>query len=131
MHTFHSLGENHEGNHGDHDPTACRDFWKNRSMDDYVTSDPSPGDPRTHTSAPGTTFCADAFQATLAKRVYLSCRRTTQPIMYSNSTGKIKPPPIEKKLEYCTLDELCHGCIKEVKITRDVVKKSRYIYSTN
>ncbi|PON94609.1 Chaperone DnaJ [Trema orientale] len=43
------------------------------------------------------------------------------PIMFSNSSGTLKPPPIEKKLE-CTLEELCYGCQKKIKITRDVVK---------
>ncbi|KAM6542056.1 hypothetical protein CsatB_006503 [Cannabis sativa] len=42
------------------------------------------------------------------------------PIMFSNSSGMLKPPPIEKKLE-CTLEELCYGCQKKLKITRDVI----------
>ena len=33
-----------------------------------------------------------------------------------------KPPPEERKLE-CTLEELCRGCIKEIKFTREVVGK--------
>ncbi|PON73204.1 Chaperone DnaJ [Parasponia andersonii] len=41
--------------------------------------------------------------------------------MFSNSYGTMKPPPVEKKLE-CTLEELCYGCQKKIKITRDVVK---------
>ncbi|KAJ8450301.1 hypothetical protein Cgig2_004758 [Carnegiea gigantea] len=41
-----------------------------------------------------------------------------QIIMYSSSSGMLKPPPIEKKLE-CTLEELCHGCVKHIKVTRD------------
>ncbi|KAM0946344.1 putative DnaJ domain, Chaperone J-domain superfamily [Dioscorea sansibarensis] len=40
---------------------------------------------------------------------------------FSNSMRR-KPPPIERKLE-CTLEELCHGCRKEIKFTRDVVAK--------
>ncbi|XP_057440102.1 dnaJ protein homolog ANJ1-like [Lotus japonicus] len=47
-------------------------------------------------------------------------RRSSTPIMYSNSSGRLKPPPIEKKLE-CTLEELCYGCKKNIKITRDVI----------
>ncbi|WVZ21195.1 hypothetical protein V8G54_008517 [Vigna mungo] len=46
--------------------------------------------------------------------------RFNNPIMYSNSSGMLKPPPIEKKLE-CTLEELCYGCKKKMKITRDVL----------
>lgn len=34
-----------------------------------------------------------------------------------------KPPAEERKLE-CTLEELCSGCIKEIKFTRDVVGKN-------
>ncbi|RHN69440.1 putative chaperone DnaJ [Medicago truncatula] len=49
-----------------------------------------------------------------------SSRRSGTPIMYSNSSGRLKPPPIEKNIE-CTLDELCHGCKKTVMITRDVL----------
>ncbi|XP_004502514.3 uncharacterized protein [Cicer arietinum] len=49
-----------------------------------------------------------------------SSRRSGTPIMYSNSSGMLKPPPIEKTLE-CTLEELCYGCKKNVMITRDVL----------
>lgn len=34
-----------------------------------------------------------------------------------------KAPPLERKVE-CTLEELCAGCKKEVKYTRDVVTKN-------
>jgi len=37
-----------------------------------------------------------------------------------------KAPPLERKLE-CTLEELCRGCKKEVKFTRDVVTKNGYL----
>ncbi|TKY74261.1 DnaJ-like subfamily B member 13 [Spatholobus suberectus] len=47
-------------------------------------------------------------------------RRSNTPIMYSNSSGMLKPPPIEKKLQ-CTLEELCYGCKKKIMITRDVL----------
>ncbi|CAJ1974239.1 unnamed protein product [Sphenostylis stenocarpa] len=46
--------------------------------------------------------------------------RSNNPIMYSNSSGMLKPPPIEKKLE-CTLEDLCYGCKKKIMITRDVL----------
>ncbi|KAF2319801.1 hypothetical protein GH714_019093 [Hevea brasiliensis] len=48
----------------------------------------------------------------------------TTPIVYSQSTARRKPPPIERKLE-CTLEELCHGCIKKIKITRNVITTAR------
>ncbi|CAK8567367.1 unnamed protein product [Lathyrus sativus] len=47
-------------------------------------------------------------------------RKNGTPIMYSNSSGMLKPPPIEKTLE-CTLEELCYGCTKKIMITRDVL----------
>ncbi|XP_020167284.1 uncharacterized protein [Aegilops tauschii subsp. strangulata] len=37
-----------------------------------------------------------------------------------------KAPPLERKVE-CTLEELCAGCKKEVKYTRDVVTKNGLI----
>ncbi|KAH0713677.1 dnaJ protein homolog 1-like [Solanum tuberosum] len=50
---------------------------------------------------------------------YLS-KVASKPIIFSQSTSRRKPQPIEKKLE-CTLEELCNGCVKKVIITRDVV----------
>lgn len=47
-------------------------------------------------------------------------RKGSTPIMYSNSNGLMKPPPIEQTLK-CTLEELCFGCTKRIVITRDVV----------
>ena len=38
-----------------------------------------------------------------------------------------KAPPLERPLE-CTLEELCRGCKKQVKFTRDVVTKNGYGY---
>lgn len=52
-------------------------------------------------------------------------QRSSTPIMYSNSNGLIKPPPMGMNLE-CTLEELCFGCIKRIKITRDSVTDDRY-----
>lgn len=60
---------------------------------------------------------------------YLS-KIASKPIIFSQSTSRRKPQPIEKKLD-CTLEELCNGCIKKVIITRDVVATTGYIlYST-
>ncbi|KAJ0960273.1 hypothetical protein J5N97_001888 [Dioscorea zingiberensis] len=44
---------------------------------------------------------------------------------FSNSMRR-KPPSVERKLE-CTLEELCRGCRKEIKFTRDVVTKDGLI----
>ncbi|XP_009792410.1 uncharacterized protein [Nicotiana sylvestris] len=50
----------------------------------------------------------------------VASKRNTTPIIFSQSTSRRKPQPIEKKLE-CTLEELCHGCVKKVMITRDFI----------
>ncbi|XP_054796340.1 uncharacterized protein LOC129301772 [Prosopis cineraria] len=47
-------------------------------------------------------------------------------IMYSNSSGMLKPPPIEQDLQ-CTLEELCFGCKKQINLTRHVPTSSRDI----
>lgn len=49
-----------------------------------------------------------------------SSRRSSTPIIFSQSTALKKPPPIEKKLK-CTLEELFEGCVKKIKINRDVI----------
>ncbi|KNA24501.1 hypothetical protein SOVF_014980 [Spinacia oleracea] len=48
-----------------------------------------------------------------------SVSRSGPMIMFSNSSGKLKPPATEKQLE-CTLEELYHGCVKHIKVSRDV-----------
>ncbi|CAN6542521.1 unnamed protein product [Malus baccata var. baccata] len=48
-------------------------------------------------------------------------RKSPAPIMFSNSSGMLKPPAIEKQLD-CTLEELCFGCEKKMKVTRAIVK---------
>ncbi|KAL8059631.1 hypothetical protein ABFX02_03G099500 [Erythranthe guttata] len=42
------------------------------------------------------------------------------PILYSNSNGLVKPPPMERQL-HCTLDELCFGCVKKINFTKDSI----------
>lgn len=64
---------------------------------------------------------------TLAK---MASRRNTTPIIFSHSTTtRRKPHPVEKKLE-CTLEELCNGSIKNVKITREVISEEGYVSRT-
>ncbi|CAI9103844.1 OLC1v1002416C1 [Oldenlandia corymbosa var. corymbosa] len=53
-------------------------------------------------------------------------KRTPTPIIFSRTTARRKAQPIEKKLE-CTLEELCHGSVKKVKITRDVISNEGMI----
>ncbi|KAK7302419.1 hypothetical protein RJT34_13309 [Clitoria ternatea] len=48
-------------------------------------------------------------------------RRATTPIVFSQTTARKKPPPVEKQLQ-CTLENLCFGCTKKIKVTRDVIK---------
>lgn len=55
----------------------------------------------------------------------IASRRSNTPIIFSQSTARRRPQPIEKKLE-CTLEELCVGCVKKMKITRDVISNEGY-----
>ncbi|KAL3737333.1 hypothetical protein ACJRO7_026151 [Eucalyptus globulus] len=55
-----------------------------------------------------------------------SSRMSSTPIMFSNSTGMLKPPAIERTLQ-CTLEELCYGCMKKIKVTRDVLTNTGQI----
>ncbi|KAJ0233152.1 HSP40/DnaJ peptide-binding protein [Hirschfeldia incana] len=61
------------------------------------------------------------FMPTLMRSTTTSPRRFSNPILYSTSSEKVaKPQPTEKKLS-CTLEELCNGCTKRIKIKRDVI----------
>ncbi|XP_057958780.1 uncharacterized protein LOC131151555 [Malania oleifera] len=73
--------------------------------------------PSPTTMAPTT---ATDFSAPKSLSKSASRRVGATPIVFSQSTAPKKPQPIEKKLE-CTLEELCHGCVKKIKITRDVM----------
>ncbi|XP_059435240.1 uncharacterized protein LOC132168159 [Corylus avellana] len=53
-------------------------------------------------------------------------RRSTTPIIFSQSTARRKPPAVEKKLK-CTLEELSEGCVKKIMITRDVITNNGII----
>ena len=53
-------------------------------------------------------------------------RRSSTPIVFSQSTPPKKPPAVEKMLE-CTLEELCHGGVKNIKITRDVITDEGFV----
>ncbi|KAG8044137.1 hypothetical protein GUJ93_ZPchr0044g38085 [Zizania palustris] len=71
----------------------------------------------TRTAAPGT-------PAREFKKVYSSGNSGGRRAFAEFSSSIMrKAPPLERKLE-CTLEELCHGCKKEVKYTRDVVTKN-------
>jgi len=53
-------------------------------------------------------------------------RRSTTPIIFSQTTSRRKPPEVETKL-HCTLENLCFGCTKKIKVTRDVIKYPGYV----
>ncbi|EFH63385.1 hypothetical protein ARALYDRAFT_475851 [Arabidopsis lyrata subsp. lyrata] len=64
------------------------------------------------------------FMPTLMRSTTTVPRSFANPILYSSSSAKVaKPSPTEKKLR-CTLEELCNGCTKKIKITRDVITSS-------
>ncbi|KAK7331615.1 hypothetical protein VNO80_28352 [Phaseolus coccineus] len=48
-------------------------------------------------------------------------RRSTTPIIFSQTTSRRKPPEVETKL-HCTLEDLCFGCTKKIRVSRDVIK---------
>ncbi|KAF8411759.1 hypothetical protein HHK36_004317 [Tetracentron sinense] len=125
------------GRPGEDDPTTHRGFHKHRrSFDNFFSSCPSPlarsatwnrRSRRSHTTMSTPSSLSEnmsqrstnpiAFPNSLSRS---RSQRSTTPIMFSHSISQRKPPPIEKQLE-CTLEELCHGCVKKIKITRDVV----------
>ncbi|KAK8706635.1 hypothetical protein V6N13_050190 [Hibiscus sabdariffa] len=47
-------------------------------------------------------------------------RRSTTPLVFSQSITRRKPLPIEKALK-CTLEELCFGAVKKINIVKDVL----------
>ncbi|GER37731.1 DnaJ homolog subfamily B member [Striga asiatica] len=53
-------------------------------------------------------------------RTFSRSTSRTGPILYSNSHGLVKPRANEQKLD-CSLEELCFGCVKKIKITRDAI----------
>lgn len=76
----------------------------------------------TNPGTPGSTTGAGGDLPSLS-RTGTRCNST--PIIYSHSTVRRKPQPIERKLK-CTLEELLRGCEKKIKITRDVISGSGY-----
>ncbi|KAL5230789.1 hypothetical protein ABZP36_029565 [Zizania latifolia] len=80
--------------------------------------------------APRTVPCTPARE--FSKKVYSSTdigeggRAGRRAFAEFSSYVVRKAPPLERKVE-CTLEELCSGCKKEVKYTRDVVTKNGLI----
>ncbi|XP_021896368.1 dnaJ homolog subfamily B member 13-like [Carica papaya] len=117
---------------GDHNPMSTnKGLPKNQSCDHHF----SPGVPsplsrsssrRSTTPLRSTSSRKNPDVNGFPRSLSRNSSRSTTPIMFSNSTGIIKPPPIEKQLE-CTLEELCYGCTKKIKITRDVITNTGQI----
>ncbi|KAH6758374.1 HSP40/DnaJ peptide-binding protein [Perilla frutescens var. frutescens] len=74
-------------------------------------------------NTPTATPTATVEEVPLSK---VASRRCTTPIFFSQSAARVKPPPIRRKIE-CTLEELCLGCVKKIKITRDAISTSGLI----
>ncbi|XP_062180988.1 uncharacterized protein LOC133885311 [Phragmites australis] len=72
--------------------------------------------------------CTPAWEST--KKVYSSCSNVAgggrRAFAEFSSYVVRKAPPLECKVE-CTLEELCNGCKKEVRYTRDVLTKNGLI----
>ncbi|OVA07390.1 DnaJ domain [Macleaya cordata] len=122
------------------DPTTPKSFFKHQSCGDNHSGPSTPtrslsksSSRRSHTPQPrrpssllkslsrrSTTPTPGRGPDSLSKSV---SRRSTTPIMFSCSSVQAKLPPVEKTLE-CTLEELCHGCVKKIKVTRDVLTEN-------
>lgn len=73
----------------------------------------------------------DKFMPTLMRSTSTIPRSFANPILYSSSSAKVaKPSPTEEKLS-CTLEELCNGCTKRIKIKRDVITSSGFVSLPN
>ncbi|XP_052205713.1 uncharacterized protein LOC127810334 [Diospyros lotus] len=103
-------------------PTPADMYESSLSRTASVSTDmpaTTPTTPKTPTTPTGmATGAAGLSKAT--------SRRNNTPIIFSQSTARRKPPPVEKTLE-CSLEELCHGCVKKIKITRDVISDTGLI----
>lgn len=120
MHGLHSF------RYSRNDPRSPRGFYGQRTTDPFFGSMPEFSS-RSSSKKMNSSFqemhggrrSVDSmnFPSSLSRN---SSRWNTTPIMFSNSQGMMKPSPIERNLD-CTLEELCFGCTKKIKITRDVL----------
>ncbi|PRQ26586.1 putative chaperone DnaJ [Rosa chinensis] len=103
--------------------TPSRSHHKRKTRKSCPTSPETSNSSGRKSSTDSTSTTPLSRSAPLSKSGPLSnceSRRSTT-IMFSQSSGMLKPPAIEKQLE-CTLEELCFGCNKKMKVTRVVVK---------
>ncbi|KAL3572820.1 hypothetical protein D5086_026724 [Populus alba] len=135
MNGIHSLRYNADNMRGDN-PSSPRGFFKHKSMDGCFPNISSPlsrtGSRKSPSLKPSflkrnaSRRSTDSHHGSSASLSRNASRNSTSNIMFSNSTGKMKPPAIERPLE-CTLDELCYGCMKKIKITRDVITNTGFV----
>ncbi|KAL3845516.1 hypothetical protein ACJIZ3_002919 [Penstemon smallii] len=119
MRRYSSRGSSKRRNCDEMSPTMSR----SKSLSRNASLDPSPLSRSTSKRIQNT--------ATMSRRNSLdphslsrcTSRKGSTPIMYSNSNGLIKPPPMEQQLD-CTLEELCFGCTKKIKIARDAITEN-------
>ncbi|KAL0723215.1 hypothetical protein Bca4012_037814 [Brassica carinata] len=75
-------------------------------------------------SSSGNKTDSNGFMPALMRSTTMVPRSLANPILYSSSSAKVaKPQATEKKLS-CTLEELCNGCTKKIKIKRDFITTS-------
>ncbi|KAJ7959156.1 dnaJ-like subfamily B member 13-like [Quillaja saponaria] len=133
IHSFRYNGDSMRGS----DQASSRGVYRNRGVDNCFPSMPSlsrnASNRRSTTPTPSCIYRNMSKKSTdnlpRAPSPLLSknaSRRSSTPIMFSNSSGLLKPPAVERRLE-CKLEELCYGCTKKIKITRDVVTNTGQI----
>ncbi|XP_048227001.1 dnaJ homolog subfamily B member 4 [Ricinus communis] len=128
VHSYSMRGDN---------PASSNRYYKHKSLENCFPHLSSPlsrnGSRRSPSPSPsflyrsvsrGSTESNHGFSSSSLSRN--ASRRSTTPIMFSNSTGMLKPPAVQKYLE-CTLEDLCHGCTKKIKVTRDVLTNTGQI----
>ncbi|VFQ81776.1 unnamed protein product [Cuscuta campestris] len=107
-------------------PPTPMDFYAHLQKSTQGATGSGPNTPSSSSSAaaPSTPTGAGNNPASLSK--ITSRRNNMPPIIFSQSIARRKPPAVERKLE-CTLEELCHGRAKVVKITREVISNTGLI----
>ncbi|XP_065880400.1 uncharacterized protein [Euphorbia lathyris] len=118
-------------------PASTSDrYFKHKSVDNFFPQYVSPGLSRNGSRkgsacpSPSLLYRSKSRGSIDSHHAYLrnasSRKGTATPIMFSNSTGLIKPAPLHKSLD-CTLEELSFGCTKKIKVTRDVLTNTGQI----
>ncbi|WVZ98650.1 hypothetical protein U9M48_044058 [Paspalum notatum var. saurae] len=119
--------------------SSIRPAWKDRGggeQDDVAAAGagarPARGENKAGAAGPRTPPAREEPEPARrkGKAVYSACgnvgRGGRRALAEFSSYVVRKAPPLERRLE-CTLEELCFGCSKEVRYTRDVVTKNGLI----